>query len=139
MADDSRLLRLGGAWGGLCDRFFTLQTALFGSGTDFTTVALKTAVEQLVWTALFCVPLGTVFFFWLSRDFSWRRSRAEWPRRFVRDKGLGPVRVEPVTRLEMDAFAHGAEIAKAVIAFLGGRPFPQGMVLGSAWKRGKTF
>ena len=55
------------------------------------------------------------------------------------NKGLGPVWVEPVTRLEMDAFAHGAEIAKAVIAFLGGRPFPQGMVLGSAWKRGKTF
>ena len=77
-----------GAWGVLCDRFFTLQTALFRSGTDFTTVALKTAVEQLVWTALFCVPLGTVFFFWLSRDFSWRRTRAEWPRRFVRDACL---------------------------------------------------
>lgn len=55
------------------------------------------------------------------------------------NKGLGPVWVEPVTRLEMDALVHGAEIAKTVIAFLSGRPFPQGLVLGSVWKRGKTF
>lgn len=55
------------------------------------------------------------------------------------NKGLGPVWVEPVTRLEMNAFAHGAEIARVVLAFLGGQPFLQGLVLGSVWKRGKTF
>lgn len=55
------------------------------------------------------------------------------------NKGLGPVWIEPVTRLEMDALTHAAEIAKAVTAFLGGHPFPRGMELGSVWKRGKTF
>lgn len=74
-----------GPWGILCDWFFTLQTMMFGSGTDVTTIALKLSVEYLVWTAIICVPPAVVFFFWLSRDFSLARTRREWPRHFIRD------------------------------------------------------
>lgn len=77
-----------GLWGVLCDWFFTLQSILFGQGTDFVTVITKTTVEQLIWTALICVPLNMVFFFWVSHDFSLERARQEWPHHFVRDACL---------------------------------------------------
>lgn len=59
----------GAAWGVLCDRFFTLQTAMFGDGRDFATVALKTIVDQMLWTALFCTPLNALFFSWVAGGF----------------------------------------------------------------------
>ena len=74
-----------GPWGIFCDGFFTLQAMMFGTGVDIGTIALKLAVEYLVWTAVICVPPSAAFFFWLSRDFSFARARREWPRRFVRD------------------------------------------------------
>ena len=77
-----------GPWGIFCDGFFTLQAMMFGTGVDIGTIALKLAVEYLVWTAVICVPPSAAFFFWLSRDFSFARARREWPRRFVRDACL---------------------------------------------------
>ena len=56
-------------WGVLCDVFFTFQASVFGSGRDLVTVASKTAVDQLVWTALLCTPANTVFFGWVAADF----------------------------------------------------------------------
>jgi len=55
------------------------------------------------------------------------------------NRGLGPVWLKPVTRLEMDPFAHGAEIARRTISFLQGGDFPRELDLGSVWKPGKTF
>ena len=69
----------GGLWGVACDGFFTLQTAVFGAGTDVATLVKKTLVDQLVWNVFLCTPANAVFFPWAARDFRRR------PRRSLRD------------------------------------------------------
>lgn len=56
-------------WGVLCDWFYTLQTVVFGAGHDILTLAAKTAVDQIVWTAVLCTPCNAVFFAWVAADF----------------------------------------------------------------------
>ena len=72
-----------GAWGVVNNEVYAILCRWFGSGTDLWTLFLKTAVDQFVWTVLVMAPVDAVFFFWLGRDFSLRRVRAEWPRDFV--------------------------------------------------------
>jgi len=67
----------------LCDAFFRLQSSWFGSGAELSTLALKTLVDQFAWTVLVISPVNAVFFFWVARDFSFRRVRQEWPRHGV--------------------------------------------------------
>ena len=55
------------------------------------------------------------------------------------NKGHLPIWDQPLTRLEMDPVAHSALLAKAVRAYLHGKPFPQGLALGTVWKLGETF
>ena len=55
------------------------------------------------------------------------------------NKGLGPVWIAPLTRLETNPMAHGRAIAKGVVGYLKTGRFPSGMVLGSIWKPGATF
>ncbi len=66
-----------------CDAFFRLQSAWFGSGTAITTLVMKTLVDQFVWTVLVISPANAVFFFWVARDFSFKRVRRDWPRQGV--------------------------------------------------------
>ena len=68
----------GCAFGLFCDAFFRLQSAWFGTGIP--ALLLKTAVDQFVWTVLVISPINALFFFWASRDFSFERTRLEWPR-----------------------------------------------------------
>ena len=70
----------GCVFGLFCDAFFRLQSAWFGTGTEVSTLVLKTLVDQFVWTVLIIAPVNAVFFFWASRDFSFRRARREWPK-----------------------------------------------------------
>lgn len=72
-----------GMWGVVNNEVYALLSRCFGSGTDIGTLLLKTAVDQFVWTVLVMAPVDAVFFFWLGRDFSLRRVRAEWPRNYV--------------------------------------------------------
>ena len=55
------------------------------------------------------------------------------------NKGHLPIWDQSLTRLEMDPIAHSASLAKAVRAYLHGKPFPTGIVLGTVWKAGDTF
>lgn len=55
------------------------------------------------------------------------------------NRGRGPFWIKPLTRLEMDPVAQGAEVASAALEFLKMRRLPPDIVLGSEWKRGKTF
>lgn len=55
------------------------------------------------------------------------------------NKGHLPIWDQPLTRLEMDPVAHGTLLAKAVRAYLHGKPFPQGLTFGTVWKPGETF
>ena len=55
------------------------------------------------------------------------------------NKGHLPIWDQPLTRLEMDPVAHSAALAKAVRTYLHGKPFPQGLTLGTVWRQGETF
>ena len=69
----------GGLWGIACDGFFTLQTAVFGSGTDMLTLVKKTLVDQFGWNVLICTPVNAIFFPWVASGFKLG------PRRCCRD------------------------------------------------------
>ena len=75
-------------WSGLCGIvsgwMFDLHAQWLGTGTDLATLAAKTALNQFVWTPLYFAPAGAVVYFWIGRDLSFRRVRAEWPRDFLR-------------------------------------------------------
>jgi len=73
----------GCVFGLFCDAFFRLQSVWFGSGTEISTLVLKTVVDQFVWTVLVISPANAVFFFWVAREFSLNRVRQEWPRHGV--------------------------------------------------------
>lgn len=66
------------------DAFYRGLAEAFGSGHDLMTLALKTGVNQFVWTVLVVAPANALFFFWVARDFSLGRARAEWPVDYVR-------------------------------------------------------
>ena len=63
-----------------CLGLYRAQDALFGPGADVLTLLKKMAVDQFVWTPLFLSPVDSLFYFWLGRDFSFGRCRAEWPK-----------------------------------------------------------
>ena len=73
-------------WSGCCgivsDWMFSFNAHLFGTGIDFLTLCIKTAICQFVWTPLFFAPLGAIVYFWIGRDFSICRFRNELPSRF---------------------------------------------------------
>lgn len=64
---------------------FQLHAHLFGTGIDWQTVLVKTVVYQFVWVVLFFVPAGAVIYFWMAKDFSFARTRAEWPGCFLHE------------------------------------------------------
>ena len=74
-----------GACGVVSGWMFELHACWFGAGTDAGTLLVKTAMYQFVWVVAFFMPVGAVVYFWIGRDFSFRRTRAEWPRHFVRE------------------------------------------------------
>ena len=73
-------------WSGICgvvsDCMFSLNAQMFGTGVDFLTLCVKTAICQFVWTPLFFAPLGAIVYFWMGRDFSILRFSRELPSRF---------------------------------------------------------
>jgi len=73
----------GGTFGIGVAKVFALMAVWFGNDASFSTLVLKTAFDQFVWTVFVVAPANAVFFFWVGRDFSWARVRREWPERFV--------------------------------------------------------
>jgi len=55
------------------------------------------------------------------------------------NKGVGPVWIQPLTRLETDPVQHGRALAMAILAYFKKGEFPSPLVLGSTWKLGTTF
>lgn len=74
-----------GLWGIVNNWMYAFLSWWLGDGRDFGTLVMKTAVDQFVWTVLVIAPINASFCFWMGRDFSLRRTRAEWPTNFVRD------------------------------------------------------
>jgi len=65
------------------NELFKAFAACIGNDVSVSTLVLKTAIDQFVWTALVIVPANSVFFFWVGRDFSWKRVGREWPANFI--------------------------------------------------------
>lgn len=76
-------------WAGICGLanhwMFSLNARWFGTGIDFGTLCIKTAVSQFAWTPLFFIPAGTAAYFWFGHGLSFARTRREWPRAFFRE------------------------------------------------------
>ena len=76
-----------GLWGGfggiVYDFIYRGQSWLFGDGTDGQTLLVKMLVDQFVITVVYAAPVNACIYFWFSRDFSFRRFKAEFPRPFL--------------------------------------------------------
>ena len=73
-----------GTFGIACNELFRLMAAVLGDSPAWPVVLAKAVIDQLVWTVAVIAPANAVFFFWLGRDFSFVRTRREWPRPFFR-------------------------------------------------------
>ena len=69
-------------WSGICGIvsgwMYELNALWFGTGVDFWTLSVKTVICQFVWTPFFFAPAGAFLYYWIGRDFSFVRCRAEW-------------------------------------------------------------
>ena len=73
-----------GGFGVCCNELFCLMAKVLGDNAHVTTVLLKSAFDQFVWTVAVIAPANAVFFFWVGRDFSLERVKREWPSPFFR-------------------------------------------------------
>jgi hypothetical protein len=62
--------------GGATDLFYGFQAQIFGDDAKFATIALKTALDMLVYTPLFSVPMVVLTFAFKDNGFSPQRTRA---------------------------------------------------------------
>jgi hypothetical protein len=60
--------------------FYAWQAEWFGEGRDFSTIALKTFVDQFVYCPLFAAPATWVVYAWVEHDFSGAHLRDEFRR-----------------------------------------------------------
>ena len=63
-----------GCWGIVYVGFYAVQARLFGAGSDFATLAVKTAFDQFLWSPLLPVPCMAFFCLWMENGFSLRRA-----------------------------------------------------------------
>ena len=74
-------------WSGVCGIvsgwMYDLNAHWFGTGLDFRTLTAKTAVAQFLWTPFFFVPIASLVYFWIGREFSIRRCRNELKAEFL--------------------------------------------------------
>ena len=73
-----------GCWGIVYVGFYGLQARLFGSGSDFATLAAKTAFDQFVWSPFLPVPCTAFFCLWMENGFSVRTAARKFRDDFVR-------------------------------------------------------
>ncbi len=73
-----------GTFGVCCNALFRLMAQAFGDDAQVSTVLVKSAIDQFVWTVAVIAPANAVFFFWVGRDFSFSRVKREWLSPFYR-------------------------------------------------------
>jgi len=71
-----------GVFGIGVNEVFTLLSAWFGDERTLSVLIAKTAFDQFVWTVFIVAPANAVFYFWVGRDFSFARTRRDWPKDF---------------------------------------------------------
>ena len=72
-----------GIFGIAVNVLFVRLAQTVGNDANWTTLLLKTLVDQFVWTLLVVAPANAVFYYWVGRDFSIIRLRREWPSDFL--------------------------------------------------------
>lgn len=65
------------------DYFYRLQTYLFGSDSNFTTLALKVLVDQFIYSAFWAAPSISIIYLWIACDFNWQTTRQYLDRKFL--------------------------------------------------------
>ena len=73
-----------GCFGIFNNEVFHLMAQAFGDDAHVSTVLVKAAIDQFVWTVLVIAPANAMFFFWVGRDFSLARVKREWSSPFFR-------------------------------------------------------
>lgn len=73
-----------GTFGICCNELFRFMARSFGDNAHVSTVLIKAALDQFVWTVAVIAPANAVFFFWAGRDFSFARVKREWVSPFFR-------------------------------------------------------
>lgn len=61
--------------GGVIDAFYAFQVILFGDGTDWLTIAKKTAFDQFVFSAFITGPFIALAFLWKDQRFNWKHTK----------------------------------------------------------------
>ena len=74
----------GCVFGCACVWFFRFQEQVFGNGNGFWILTKKVFFDQFCWTVLLS-PLGALFNYFIGKDMSLPRCRAEWPDAGLRD------------------------------------------------------
>lgn len=74
-----------GLWGVVNNGMYTFLAWWVGSGKEFSTLLCKTAFDEFVWTVFVVSPCNSAFYFWVGRDFSFRRVLDEWPANYLHD------------------------------------------------------
>jgi len=64
-----------GIMGVFIDAFYNLQAWIFGQGTDALTIAIKVAVDMLLFSPCFALPLVCVCFVWKDQGFNVAKAR----------------------------------------------------------------
>lgn len=61
--------------GGLINAFYAFQVVLFGEGTDWLTIAKKTAFDQFVFSTFLTGPFIALAFLWKDQRFNWQNTK----------------------------------------------------------------
>lgn len=59
------------------DLFYRLQDALFGAGTDLTTIGSKLLFDQVVYNGCYAAPYGVLVYGWKDAGFRWTEPLAD--------------------------------------------------------------
>lgn len=59
------------------DWFYQLQAQWFGNASDVKTIATKTLVDQMIYSAFWSAPTITLLYLWKDYGFSWTRLKAD--------------------------------------------------------------
>ena len=64
------------------DYFYQFQSVLFGSETDFKTLATKVLFDQFVYSALWAAPSISIIYLWIENNFNWQATRKGMDKQF---------------------------------------------------------
>lgn len=64
------------------DSFYQFQSYIFGTESDFKTLATKVLVDQFIYSALWAAPSISIIYLWIECNFNWQATRKNMNREF---------------------------------------------------------